>query len=215
MSEKSNNDQKGHDMPLIVRNDGESADMSRFAGIMTGFDANFLVFLQTAALSLSARIDHACPNLAALVKAVRMAANASQMEFGLNRRVKTNGRIWDGITVPSDLPRNHPKYLNKGWFSLIANIEQGGRKTPVPSDFVTFLANVLDRDEKFVLDAIAQDDRLSAAFDEIAVSAPVQPEKTETVGSTVSARSPEKGEKSDSAAKAPVRPGSKGPAGKR
>lgn len=199
-------------MPYIVRNDLESADMSRFQSIMTGFDANFLVFIQTAALSLSARIDHSMPNLAALLRAVRMAGMVSQMEFGRNRHEKTNSRIWSELSVPSDLPRNHPRFLNKGWFSLIANIEQGGRKGPIPAEFVTYVANVLERDESFVLAAIAEDARLFTAFSEKAMNAPVTPEKTETVASTVSSRSPETPAKSETPRNAP---GSKGPVGKR
>lgn len=202
-------------MPLIVRNNVESADMSRFAGIMTGFDENFLVFVKSAAMSLSARIDHSMPNLAALLKAVRMAGNVSQMEFGRNRHEKDNRKVWAELSVPSDLHRNHPKFLNKGWFSLIANIEQGGRKGPIPAEFVKYVADVLEKPETFVLAAIEEDARLYAAFSEKATNAPVEPEKTVTVESTVSARSaPETPAKPESPAK-PVKPGSRGPVGKR
>lgn len=202
-------------MPLIVRNNMDSADLSRFAVIMGGFDANFLVFVQSAALSLSARIDHSMPNLAALVHAVRSAANLSQMALGRNRHEKDNKRIFADLRTPSDLPENHPKFLYKGWFSLIANIEQGGRKGPIPAEFVTYLANVLEKDESFVLAAIAEDARLFAAFSENARNAPVEPAKTVTVESTVSSRSPEKADKPETPAKEPVKPGSKGPVGKR
>ena len=162
--------------------------------VMSGLDERMRVFLLTSALSLSAPIGHVMPHLAAIVRAVRLASNVSQMEMGTNRHKKDNRPIWTGVSVPSDLSPIEKNYRKAGYFSLIANIEQGGRKTPIPADFVVFLATVSGLAEYVINDAIAEDAALSTAS---AANNPVQPETTVTVDSAV---------KSQSAPKKPVPP---------
>lgn len=165
--------------------------------VLTGLDPVFSAFLLSSALTLSARIGHVLPNLAAIVRAVRLARNLSQMEMGTNRTKKDNRRIFDDVSVPSDLHRNDRNHRKSGYFSLIANIEQGGRKTAIPSDFVTYLAAVSGLSVSTVNAAIAEDAALSTAMVE---SNPVVAESTTTVGSTVSNQTPAKPVKSESAA---------------
>lgn len=164
--------------------------------VMTGLDESMRVFLLSAALSLSARIDHVLPNLAAIVRAVRLAHNVSQMEFGQNRHKKTNGRIWANGAVPSDLHRDDRNHRKSGYFSLIANIEQGGRKTAIPSDFVEYLAIASGLTTDAINGAIAEDAALSTVSAEIN---PVVPESTVTVEKAVSSQTPAK----------PAKPGSR------
>lgn len=161
--------------------------------VMSGLDENLRVFLLSAALSLSARIDHVLPNLAAIVRAVRLAANVSQMEMGTNRHKKTNSRIWSDVTVPSDFHRDDRNHRKSGYFSLIANIEQGGRKTAIPSDFVQFLADVSGLTTDVVNAAIAEDAALSTAM---SANNPVVPENTVTVQNAVSTGTTRKSPKS-------------------
>lgn len=185
-------------MPAIA----PKTDASRFDGIAARFDENVRFVLLSALMTLSSRTDHVWPNLAAIVKFVRIVRNASQMEIGRNRTKKSNERLFAGLSVPSDLHRNDPKYRVSGYFSLIANIEQGGRKTAIPSDFVTYMANVLVQvgfagtvqDAETVLNGlIAEDLALSSAE---SANVPVQPETTVTVASTVSTKKPASSRKS-------------------
>lgn len=157
--------------------------------VLSGLDEMFRVVLIATALSLSARIGHVWPNLAAIVGTVRKVHNVSQTELGRNRHVKTNQIIFPGLSVPSDLHRNDTKHRKAGYFSLIANIEQGGRKTAIPADFVAYLAGVSGLSVSTIEGAIAEDAALSTAM---AQNNPVVPENTVTVEKTVKAQSPKK-----------------------
>lgn len=154
--------------------------------VMSDLDGNFRVFLLSAALSLSARVGHVLPNTAAIVRAVRLARNVSQMEIGRNRHSKTNLPVFAGLSVPSDLPATDRNHRKSGYFSLIANIEQGGRKTAIPPEFVAYLAACAGMSVSIVEAAIAEDAALSTAF---AANNPVVPESTETVAKAVSSQS--------------------------
>lgn len=151
--------------------------------VLDGLDDMFRVVLVATAMSLSARIGHVWPNLAAIVGTVRKIHNVSQMEIGRNRHVKTNTVVFAGLSVPSDLPVSDRNHRKSGYFSLIANIEQGGRKTAIPADFVAYLASVSGLSVSTVEAAIAEDMALSSAMSD---SNPVVPDETVTLEKTVS-----------------------------
>lgn len=171
-------------MPAIANKSVPS--VLRSESVLSGLTEIERVALQMALLSLAARIGHVWPNLAAIVGFVRKVHNVSQTEMGANRAKKTNQPIFrqtDGKPVKVD------NSLKMGWFSLIANIEQGGRKTDIPAAFVTYLSAVSGLSESVINDAIAEDAALSTASAE---SAPVEPDKTETVEKAVKSQSPRK-----------------------
>jgi hypothetical protein len=113
-----------------------------------------------AAASLPA--GHRTPNLAAALLAVRTASKLSQMQLGTNRRAGV--AITDGLRTPAQLLSSDKAHLKSGWFSVIANVEQGGRKLPVPEAFVAYVADVLGHaDTALVVAAIAEDAKLAEA----------------------------------------------------
>jgi hypothetical protein len=194
------------EMPAIASKPVFSTDES-FAGL----DPVFVLFLRMSLLSLSARIEHVWPNLAAIVGAVRKARNVSQMELGTNRAKKDNAVIFrnsdnSALAVPSDLHRDDRNYRKSGHFSLIANIEQGGRKSTIPSEFVAYLAACSGLSVSTIEAAIAEDAGLMAVS---AAIAPVVPSATVSVESAVKAQTPvslTKAPKARKARKATVAP---------
>jgi hypothetical protein len=162
--------------------------------VFKGLDAVFSAFLTSALASLSIRTGHLWPNLAAIVTAVRNANSASQMELGQNRACKTNARIFTdskgkAYLTPMDIPTGAKGHLKSGYFSLIANVTQGNRKTTIPTDFVQYLADCSGLSVETINRAIAEDSALST----VAVSAsPVKPESGVTIGAAIKAQSPVK-----------------------
>lgn len=89
--------------------------------------------------------EHATPNLGALVRATRTArGEISQMQLGLNKGKDGKAIAVDGsnkaLPTPAAMGEKDKGYKKSGWFSLIANVEQGGRKTTIPPEFVTYIA---------------------------------------------------------------------------
>lgn len=113
--------------------------------------------------------DHTMPNLAALIIAVRKwKGGLSQMSLGKNRVGNTNEKVFADVQTPADLPSGSKGRLTSGFFSLIANIEQGGRKTTVPEEFLVYLSKVSGVSQARVKELVAEDDKARAALAEAA-----------------------------------------------
>lgn len=119
---------------------------------------------------------HTMPNLAALTIAVRKSKGGlSQMSLGKNRVGSTNEKVFADAQTPMDLPSGSKGHLNSGWFSLIANIEQGGRKTTIPEEFVVYLAKVSGVSQARVKELVAEDTKVATALAEAAKSKTTTP----------------------------------------
>lgn len=106
--------------------------------------------------------EHSLPHLAVLVLATRATLKVSQMELGRNKR-KDNTAIRKGLPTPADSASGTKGHRKSGWFSLIANVEQGGRKTVIPEDFVTYMAGILEVKPEVVAALVAEDTKLAQA----------------------------------------------------
>lgn len=108
--------------------------------------------------------DHTMPNLASLVIATRKArGDLSQMGLGTNRTKDGKAKLVTDGTTPADLQSGAKGRLKSGWFSLIANIEQGGRRGDVPDAFVQYIAKVSGVSQARVKELVAEDDKVRAA----------------------------------------------------
>jgi hypothetical protein len=104
-------------------------------------------------LSVSQKAEHRTPYLASLILAVRSAYGLSQTELGDNRR--RNGE---------------PAFANvngSGWFSVVANVEQGGRRTPIPAGFLDYISTVANVDRKTVEAMATADSAIMAGFGKV------------------------------------------------
>lgn len=126
--------------------------------VLDVLDPMIRVWAEMMQLSLSARSEHNAPNMAVLLLSIRKSRNVSQMELGTNRARKDGSSLFDGIDYLI------PVGNRSGFFSLIANIEQGGRKSEVSSDFLQFVANILNVPVQVVIDANAEDAAIRTAF---------------------------------------------------
>lgn len=121
------------------------------------------------ATAYAARLDamrkedgHTTPNLGALVRATRTArGEISQMQLGLNR--KDGKPLVAGQKTPADSGEKDKGHKKSGWFSLIANVEQGGRKTTIPVEFVAYIAALADVPVREVEALVAEDAKLRTA----------------------------------------------------
>lgn len=120
-------------------------------------------------LSLSRKPKHNNPNVAVLVLAIKNTQNLSLGEFGENRRLRPYTSEKEAVFVNGDA------FLNRGakddsWFSILANLKQGGRKTPLDLPFVAYLANALTETfgiknaETLVKNADAEDAAIRLSF---------------------------------------------------
>lgn len=106
--------------------------------------------------------DHATPNLGALVLATRTALGVSQMQLGRNQ-AKGGGKIVSDAKTPDTLGEKDKGHRKSGWFSHVANIEQGGRKTPIDPAFVAYLAAAAQVPATQVEALVAEDAKLRTA----------------------------------------------------
>lgn len=113
--------------------------------------------------SMRAAQDHRTPNLGALVRATRTArGEISQMQLGLNKG-KDNAALVKGQSTPAERGEKDKGYNKSGWFSLVANVEQGGRKTAIPTDFVGYIAALAEVPVSAVEALVAEDAKLRTA----------------------------------------------------
>lgn len=126
---------------------------------------NLAQVIDTARESVAAKNgSHTMPALAALVSAARkVGGDVSQMSLGTNK-TKEGKAIVPNLKTPADTRSGEKGALKSGWFSLIANIEQGGRKTAIPSEFVTYLSTFLGVSEDVVTGAINEDAEAATAL---------------------------------------------------
>lgn len=112
---------------------------------------------------LASETGHTTPGLAAVVRATRtVLGGISQMQLGKNRGPK-NERYAKDAKTPADLNEGTKGAKKSGWFSLIANVEQGGRKTTIPSEFITYLAAVIGGDAEQLQALVDEDSKLLKA----------------------------------------------------
>jgi hypothetical protein len=127
---------------------------------LDNFEANHTTWLA----KFAGETDHSTPALAAIVRATRQSlGDISQMQLGMNTNKTPGSHLVKGLATPASSASSEKGHKKSGWFSLIANVEQGGRKTPIPTEFVTYLAAVALLDEKVVADAVASDAALRVA----------------------------------------------------
>lgn len=137
------------------------------------YNADFYaLFMRAQQTGRIQRTGHPTPNLAAILVAFRTFAASkyadrihttattggiSQMRFGANRDD-------NGCAIVESADAFLPTNANRSWFSLIANVEQGGRKTDIPAQFVSFLVEMTGIPRNILETAIAEDKALFAAY---------------------------------------------------
>jgi hypothetical protein len=127
---------------------------------LENFEANRATWLA----KFRGETDHSTPNLAAIVRATRQSlGDISQMQLGRNENKTAGSKLDKSLTTPASLASSEKGHKKSGWFSLVANVEQGGRKTAIPAEFVTYLAAVAQLDESVVQSAVDEDKALAAA----------------------------------------------------
>ena len=118
--------------------------------------------LEGARAEVTKNAEHPMPNLGALLIATRKGLGVSQMQLGTNRG--TDGKpLSQGAQTPADLAQGSKGRLKSGYFSLIANIEQGGRRTAVPEAFVAYVAKVTGATQAGVRSLVEEDDKVRTA----------------------------------------------------
>jgi hypothetical protein len=128
---------------------------------------NFEVNRSTWLAKFRGETDHSTPALAALVRATRQSlGDISQMQLGMNQTKVIGTPIVKGLATPASSADSEKGHKKSGWFSLIANVEQGGRKTAIPSEFVAYLAAVAQVDVTVVSSAVEEDAKLRVAATE-------------------------------------------------
>lgn len=123
-------------------------------------------------LSVSRKPNHNNPNVAVLVLAIKNTLNLSLNEIGSNRRLRPYAETEEVIFANGDqfLPLNNK---NASWFSLFANVKQGGRKTNLDLLFVEYVANALtetfgiENAKDIVANADMEDSAIRQAFAKI------------------------------------------------
>lgn len=126
--------------------------------VLPVLDDRVAIYAEMQAMSVSSQPEHLSPNLAVLLYGVRKARNVSQMEVGRNRARK------DGSTLFADAEAFIPVSNKSGFFSLIANIEQGGRATSPSSDFLHFVAVITGLPVETVIALNDEDEAIRKAF---------------------------------------------------
>jgi len=126
----------------------------------------FTTAFATRVASMTADESHSTPSLGALVRATRTArGEISQMQLGTNKG-KDGSPLIKGLKTPADLGEKDKGHKKSGWFSHVANIEQGGRKTPVDPAFVAYIAALAEVPASQVEALVAEDARLRSASTE-------------------------------------------------
>jgi transcriptional regulator with XRE-family HTH domain len=117
-------------------------------------------------VTMRADSEHSTPNLGALVRSTRTAlGEISQMQLGTNKG-KDGKELVKGLQTPAALGEKDKGHRKSGWFSHVANIEQGGRKTPVDPAFVQYIAAVAQVPVSQVEALVAEDASLRTASTE-------------------------------------------------
>lgn len=108
--------------------------------------------------------DHPMPSLAALCIAIRKAnGGLSQTALGANRAKDGKGKLVPDAQTPADGSSSAKGHLKAGWFSMIANVEQGGRRGDLPDAFVEYIAKVAKVSQATVKNLVAEDEKVRAA----------------------------------------------------
>lgn len=135
--------------------------------ITTRLGDAFVTAYEATRSKMAGATEHGSPSLAAFVLALRAAlGGVSQMQLGTNRG-KDNKPLVKGVETPASLAEGVKGRKKSGWFSLIANVEQGGRKTAIPPEFVAYLAAISDASVESIQALVAEDGKVA----EVAVEA--------------------------------------------